>query len=169
MTAALPILMIAGLAATAVGGVVSAVGAMQEGEANAKAAEDRADTAQVNKIIADQDRRYASRTAQIDAADTRRENRRTLASIRAAFGASGGDLAGSPIEVLEDTATELEVGTQRIEQEGRMQKRTGALQMLGYQRESEAELRTAGNARTAGGLNAFGAILNTGSRLTRFA
>lgn len=161
-----PLLLI-GLAATAVGGVVDAVGAVQEGEANAKAQEATADTAQANKVIADQDRRLAVQTAQIDASDRRRENRRTLASIRAAFGVSGGDLGGSPLDVLSDTAAELELDTQRIEYEGRSANRSGALQMLGFQRDTEQALASAANARTAGGLNAFGAIANTGARLTR--
>lgn len=163
-----PLLLI-GLAATAVGGVVSAVGAVQEGQATAQAAEVSADTALANKEIADQDRRLAVKTAQLDASDQRRENRRTLSSIRAAYGASGGDLAGSPLDVLMDTAMELEVDTQRIEYEGRGRNREGALQMLGFQRDSEQSLATAGYARKSGSLNALGALLNTGARLTRMA
>lgn len=160
-------LLLLGLASTAVGGVVDAVGAAREGEANAQAQEYSAETARANKVIADQDRRLAVKTAQIDAADRTRENRRTLSSIRAAYGMSGGDLSGSPLDVLQDTAMELELDTQRVLYEGRSRNREGALQMLGFQRDAENATRGAANARSAGALSSFGAIINTGARLTR--
>ena len=163
-----PLLLI-GMASTAVGGVVEAVGAVQEGEATAAAKREEAEIAKTNKVIADQDRRLAVRTAQIDASDMRRENRRTMASIRAAYGMSGGDLSGSPLDVLLDTASELELDVQRTEYEGRSRNREGALQMLGFQRDHDSALRGAAYARTSGALNAFGAVANTGARLVRMS
>lgn len=162
-----PLLLPLAIGGSLIGGAVEAAGSIQEGEANAQAQEENARTAELNKEIADQDRRLAVKTAQIDAEDRRRENRRTLASVRAAFGASGGDFGGSPMDVLMDTAAELEVDAQRIEYEGRARNREGALQMLGFDRDAAMSRRAAGNSRTAGYLGAFGAVANTATRLVR--
>lgn len=140
------------------GGAVGAVGSLQEGAANSAAALADADAAEANAITADQDRVQALRTAKIAKEDKARENRRTLASMRAAFGASGGDLMGSPIEVLEDTAAELSLDELRLEDEGRARNREGGLAIMNYKREAGMSRARAKNARTAGMFNAFSAL-----------
>lgn len=140
------------------GGVVGGIGSLQEGEANRAAALADADAAEANAITADQDRVQALRTAKIAKEDKHRENVRTLASMRAAFGTSGGDLMGSPIEVLEDTASELSLDELRLEDEGRARNREGGLAVMNFKREAGMSRRRASNARTAGMFNAFSAL-----------
>lgn len=140
------------------GSAVGAVGALAEGQANSEAALADADAARANRITADQDRVQALRTAKIAQQDKRRENIRTLASMRAAFGASGGDLMGSPIEVLEDSASEMALDELRLEDEGRARNREGGIAMLNYSREETMSRARAKNAKTAGMFNAFSAL-----------
>lgn len=159
--------LVIGMALTAVAGVVGAVGQVQEAEATAKAQEANAETALMNREIADQDRRLAMDTAQIDAADKHRENTRTMASIRAAYGVSGGELFGSPLDVLQDTALELETDTSRTLSEGRARNREGALAMLGFQRDASMSTAAAKGTREQGWWSAAGTALNTGAKLVR--
>ena len=166
MAAALPII---SLVSTIAGGAVSAVGAIQQGNAQAAADRQNADIAQANKVTANQDRMYALETSAADVQDRIDSNRRTSASIKAAFGNSGFDLAGTPLDVLRDTAQTDSVNVLRIQDEGRMQNRKGALAMLGYDMSSSQSLAAANNDQTAGMFNAVGAILNTGAHLTRTA
>lgn len=166
MAAALPIISIV---STIAGGAVSAIGAVQQGNANAAADQQNAKIAQANKVIANQDRIVALQTSAADVADQVMQNRRTSASIKAAFGNSGFDLSGSALDVMMDNAQENAVGVSRLQQEGRAQNRKGALAMLGYQMSSDQDTLAAANDQQAGTLNAVGALLNTGARLTRTA
>lgn len=120
-----------GTAATVASTAVTAVGAAQANAATRASANYNADVAERDAAVADQNRRSAMTTARIAAEDRRRDNRRALSSIRASYGASGLDLAGSPLDVLLDSATEGELDAQRTEFEGRAQARSSALQMLG--------------------------------------
>ena len=63
-------------------------------------------------VAADNARASRQQGAQ-DAEEQRREARRRLASIRAAFGSKGFTLEGTPIDVLEDQAAEFELAAQR--------------------------------------------------------
>lgn len=154
-----PALAAIGAIASVAAGVVGAMGAMQAAEANAQAAEYNAKVQERNAIIAEQNRVMAVRQADIDAEDHRRETRRVLASIRTAYGASGIELAGSPLDVLEDTALERELDTSRIAYEGKVRSREGAIQILGLKEEASLSKMRAENERTAGRYAAFGSIL----------
>lgn len=152
------------VASTAVG----VYGAIQAGNARADAARYNAQVAEREQVVANQNRQLAIRTAQTDAEDKRRENRRVLASIRANFGASGLSLAGSPLDVLQDAATEQELDVQRIEYEGQVRGREGALRMLGLQDDAELSRAEARNASSAGRVSAFGTALSgAGTTLQR--
>jgi len=155
-------------AASAVSGIVGAMGAMQAANAQAEAAEYNARIQERNAIIADQNRKAAVTQASIDAEDKRRDNRRVMASIRAAYGHSGIDLIGSPLDVLEDTALEQELDAQRIEYEGRARSREGAIKMLGLHEQAELDRMEARSARSAGRTAAAGALIGgAGRALTR--
>lgn len=150
------------------GAALSAVGKLQEADANAASAQSEANIAQANSEIANQERVQNVRTAQVEASDKRRENQRTLASMRAAFGTMGGDLMGSPIEVLQDAATELSLDETRTRDEGRARNREGALEMLGYKQDKELALMRKKNAKTAGNISAFSSLMSgTGNALSR--
>lgn len=161
---------ILGAIASVAAGVVGYMGAKQAAEANAQAAEYNAKIAERNAIIADQNRVTAVRQSDIDAEDHRRETRRIMASIRTAYGASGIEIAGSPLDVLEDTALERELDTERIRFEGKVRSREGAIQMLGLEEEATLSKMRAQNERTAGRYAAFGSLIGgIGTGLSRLS
>lgn len=156
---------------TAVSGAVSAVGAIQQGNAAQAAANYNAKVHERNAIIADQDRRASVKQAQVDAEDKRRDNRRTLSTLRAAYGGSGLEMAGSPLDVLEDSALELELDASRIEYEGRVKNREGGIRST-QSRESATLSRMEGSAaKSASYISAFGylasGISGAANRLTQ--
>lgn len=152
------------------GTAVSAIGAIGSAKAQSAAASYNAQIADRDVVVADQNRKLAIEQARIDAEDKRRDNRRVLSSMRAAYGASGLELAGSPLDVLEDTAIEQELDAQRVEFEGRARGREGALQMLGLQESATLSRMEAKSAKSAGYMGAIGAGLSgAGTTLSRVA
>lgn len=145
-----------GAAVGLIGTAVSAFGAIQQANAASASAEYDARVADRDAVVADQNRQLALRTAQIDQEDRRRDNRRTLASIRTQYGASGLEIAGSPLDVLEDTAVEQELDVQRIGFEGRARGREGALQMLGFAESSTLSRMEASSTSKSGLTRAIG-------------
>lgn len=145
---------IAGIASTAIG----AVGAISGAQAQAASASYNARLSDRDAYIADQNRKLAIETARIDAEDKRRDNRRVQASIRASYGASGVSFAGSPLDVLEDSAIENELDAQRIEFEGRSRARDAALQGQGASESAALSRNTASSARSGGALAALGIV-----------
>jgi hypothetical protein len=116
MAAALPFLMIAG-------SVMSAVGALQQGQA-AKSAAD------YNSTIATQNSAIARQNAADKARQADRETYLRLGSIRANQGASGGNSGeGSVLDVIGDVAAQSELERQQIIYQGELQAR-------GYQNEA---------------------------------
>ena len=147
-------------ALTAASAAVGVVGTLQAARANADASEYNAKIQERDAIVADQNRKATLEMSRIAADDKRRENRRTMSAIRASYGSSGLDLAGSPLDVLEDSAVESELDATRVEYEGRVRGREGALQMLGLQEGSKLSRMEAKNYKKAGGIAAIGAGLS---------
>lgn len=163
------IAVVAASALSAAGALASANAASAQADAQAKAAAYQQQVAERDKQIADQNRVLALQQGEIAADDQRRENRRQLSAIRAAYGASGLTLEGSPLAVLEDSAFETELDAQRASYEGRVKARESAVQMLGLQDQSVLSGLEAASARsraksamTIGYLNA-GASLVSGA------
>lgn len=156
--------------ASVASGVIGAIGAIQSANAQSAAAEYNARVQERNAIITDQNRKQAMDTAEIAAADKRRENRRVMSAMRVAYGTSGVDMAGSPLDVLEDTALEQELDATRISYEGRVRGREGAIQMLGLQEGANLSRMEGKAARTAGYIGAAGSLAGgIGRSLTRTA
>lgn len=110
MVAALPYLMMAG-------SVMSAIGALQQGEA-AKSAAD------YNATISTQNAAIARQSAADKARQADRETYLRLGSIRANQGASGGNSGeGSVLDVLGDVAAQSELERQYIIYSGELQAR----------------------------------------------
>ncbi len=124
------------------------IGTIMQGNAARAAGNREASIADRNRTLANQDRIRNIRASEI-AADKRRENRRQLSSIRAAYGASGIEMAGSPLDVLMDTSTEMATDVRRVEQEGQVVNRSGALAMLGLNEDANTARATGLNARNA--------------------
>lgn len=167
LLAALPAV---GTAVSIAGAAIGAVGALQAGNAASAAATYNARVADRDVAVADQNRKSVLDQTRIAADDKRRDNRRVMSSIRAQYGASGLSMAGSPLDVLQDTAVEQELDVRRIEFEGRVRGREGALQILGLQEGGVLSRREAKNARSAGQIGAVGGLASgVGSTLSRIA
>lgn len=149
------------IGATVVSGFIGAMGQMSAANAQAAAYEREAQIAERNKIFADQDRKLAIETARIDAEDKARDNRRQLASLRAAYGNTGFELTGSPLEVLADTSIEMALDERRIEFEGMARGREGAIKMLGLQDEADMSRAAGKNAKKAGKISAISTLIGT--------
>lgn len=135
------------LAIVAGGTVLSAVGSISEGQAEAK-------TGRARARLLSREAARRQETAQAEASDFRRRNRRVLAAQRAGFAASGVSGDGTPLLVGGDTAEEIELQAQRILV-------SGLADATGLAFESRAEKRRASGAATRGFLSA-GSTLLTG-------
>lgn len=163
-------LLVGSMVTSTVGALSSAGAASAQAEAAANAAQYKQSVARRNQQIAEQKRQLALQQARIDAEDKRRENRRKLSEIRASYGASGIDLAGSPLDVLEDSALELELDARRIQHAGQVKGYEGALQILGLQDEAtlagierQSALSRAKSATRAGYISAVGGLVRGGA------
>lgn len=156
--------------AAAASGVIGAVGAVQASNAQAAASKYNAKVADRNAEIADQNRQQSIKTAELAADDKMRENRRVLSAMRAAYGTSGLELAGSPLDVLEDTSIEQALDVQRIRYEGRLRGREGAIQMLGLKEDAALSRMNAKASKTAGYIGAAGQLASgAGTALSRIS
>lgn len=149
------------IAMTVISTFASANAAKEQQDVMAATANRDAQIADRNKRVADQDRQIATRTAELAAEDKRRENRRTYASIRAAYGTSGFELSGSPLDVLADTSVEMALDERRVEYEGQVRNREGALQMLYLQEDADGNRIASSNYKRAG-KSAYGTTLLSG-------
>lgn len=130
----------AAAAAVVGGGMLSAYGQMQMGAAGKQAAEYNARIAEQNAVLARQQ-------AAEDERKFRSAMRTHIGDQRAAIGASGIQLEGSPMEVLQDTAARAEEDALNI-------RRQGDLKAYGFQSEAALQ-RYQGEAGMTGAM--FGA------------
>lgn len=128
-----------GIALSAAASTVGAVSSYQQNRAaSAAASENQAE---------------AMRTAQLEKVRDRREARRKLASMRAAYGASGVLVgAGTPLEVLGDAAAEAEENIM-------LSFRQRVLQSRGFAAESSSASSRATSSLIGGGLSTGGTLL----------
>ena len=139
------------------GAVTSVAGLVASNNAEVARLEHQAKIDDRNALVADRNRLLALQTAKADADDRRRKTRRTLATIRASYGHSGVSMAGSPLDVLADTATEEELDARRIEAEGGVRAYESALDVLGFRESAEGARASARGVRSSTPLAAFGA------------
>lgn len=138
-----PVAMGIGAVGSVVGGFVGAAGARQEGQAAYQAAQFNAMISEYNRQVAERNKRQAIAQADVEGSDQIRVNRRQLSSIRAAYGASGLDLTGSTLDVMEDTAMEQELDVKRI-------KYKGEITAIGYEDEGRQHQMKAQLSRMEG-------------------
>lgn len=132
------------------GAAVSAIGAIQKGQADAGAAKYNATIARQNSVVALQQGDAAVQAQNRDA-------RRRLGSMKALYGASGveGD-TGSPLDVLADSTrmAELDALTTQYNYQ---------LKSQGFDDQAALDDSNAKNSRTASYLNATSSLLNSGA------
>jgi hypothetical protein len=125
-------MMVIGTAAAAASQVQASNARKQSARTQAQINEFQKDVDERNALAAEHNRQLAVQQTRADVDDRRRSNRRTMGSIRAQYGASGIALGGSTLDVLADTAIELELDVSRTEDRGRVRSRESALQILGF-------------------------------------
>ena len=146
MAAAIPYIM-------AASAVVSAVGAIRQGQAAKKAAD-------FNAIINTQNAQIARSNAAAQAQQADREKYLRLGSIAAAQGKSGGEAGeGSVLDVLGDVAAQSEWEKQDILYQGEQRARgftnTAALDTFSGKQARTAGYLKAGSELLSGGANAY--------------
>lgn len=134
-----------------VGSAVSAIGAIREGNAAADAANYNANAAAQNAL-------YARQQAAEEEQQVRIMGRKTMGSMRAAYGASGVTMEGSPMDVLAESAAAMERDALNV-------RRAGERRAQGFEAESSMERRKAGYAKTQGYLGAAGSLLSGGGNI----
>lgn len=157
MTGAEPFLLAASTA-------MSVVSAISQGNAQAASMNHQAKIDERNRILADQDRQMAIRTANIAAEDQRREQRRRLADMRASMGATGLEVGGSPLDALADSSIEMALDSRRTDFEGYVRNREGQIEMLNYADSAAANRRGAKSARQGGYISAGASLLSGGAK-----
>jgi len=132
------------------GALLNAYGAYQQGVAARAAGE-------YNAKVAEQNAQIARETAAEEERRKRIETRRQLGQMRSARGASGIQLDGSALDVLQDSAATAELDALTIRHQGEVQ-------AFGY--ESQARMaRMEGEAGyQAGMIGAAGSLLNAGGQ-----
>lgn len=133
---------------------ISAMGAISQGNAAAASANSNAQLAREQRL-------QEIKTAQIASEDKSRENRRQLSAMRASVGSSGVELAGSPLDVLNDTSIEMALDSRRVEYEGEVRGRESAIRANNYIAEGK-------NARNASRVSAFSSLLGGANSIAKY-
>jgi hypothetical protein len=146
-----------GLAAGILSAVSGAAGTLMQAQAAASQAEAQrtsdlynASVADRNKAITLQNKKTVLLNSQLDVEDQRRKNKRQLASIAAAFGNSGVEMVGTPLDALAFSAAEMEVDAQRIDYQGQSDARELELQARGLGDQAAMHRVSAESARQRG-------------------
>lgn len=139
------------------GAVVSAVGAIQQGQSQAAAARYNAQIAQQNSVVAQQQGEAASEQQQI-------ASRRKIGSMVASYGASGVDGgSGSPMDVLADSVRAATLDNLTLNYNYK-------LKSMGLDNQATLDESNAKNAATSGTLNGIGAAMKGfGSAIPQFS
>lgn len=139
--------------AAGVGGLMSAVGAIQQGSAARQAGEYNAQVAGQNSALALQQGTEEARRYRIQA-------RKQIGDMRANYGASGVQMEGSPLDYLEESAASAELDALSIEH--------GAnVKAAGFGNEASSSRYEGRQAQKSGYFSAAGSLLSaTGQALS---
>jgi hypothetical protein len=129
-----------------IGGLVGAMGAMQQAEAEAKAHE-------YNAAVAERNRGTIHEQTYAAVDDALRARSREIDNIRGKFAANGMTYTGSALDVMSDTIREEALGIQRTQYRGRL----AEIEQIDTK---NLELMGADAARKAGTISAVSSILN---------
>lgn len=139
-------------AATALGGAVAAAGTVAAGQAQANAAN-------YNAKALNAKARQEREAAGAEASDFRRAESRKLASTRAARGASGVTMEGSPLMVDDATIREIALGASRLKYRGdvnaaRLRDEASLEKMRGKAAKTESYFKAGSSLLTSAGSTA---------------
>lgn len=133
-------------AAPYISAALSAAGTVMAAKGQAKAAE-------FNAQIAERNMTFSRENARIEEARSRRLSTMWLGSMRAATGASGIRVEGSPLDLLEESARQGELDAQLIH-------RQGELGAMSHQANAKLDRMRGEAAQTAGYVQAGSQILS---------
>jgi hypothetical protein len=133
----------------AAGGVMQAMGAIQQGNAAEAAGDYNAQIAEQNAILARQQAAEEERRFRV-------ESTKRLGAMRAAYSASGVTLEGSPMDVLEESMRISELDALTIRQGGRASE-------AAYRQEAQLSRMQGRAGQQAGQLSAAAELLRGGS------
>lgn len=146
----------AAIGLTALGTVVSAVGAIRQGQAASAAADYNAAIATQNEQITESQSIAAGEAQQRDA-------QRKLGSMVAAYGASGVQGSdGSPADVLADSVRSMTLDALTL-------KYNYKLKGLGFHNQAQLDMANSNNSRTASYFNAAGTMFSGAGRVASMA
>jgi hypothetical protein len=143
-----------------IGGVVSAIGAMKQGQAQADAANYQAQVARNNEIIALQQSNLAKQDGAIKAQQQDMKSAQTLGTQRAVLGASGVDIeSGSAREVVASQSELARLDALTIQSNA--ERKAWGFDIEATNQKAQAGLyrMQASHAKEAGMLNAFSSLL----------
>lgn len=154
------------LALGAAGAGISAIGAIEGGEATAAAANYQAQVAQNNAIIAGQQARYASAAGQEQATVTGLQGAALGGKIKASQGANGVDVnSGSAVKVQQSQREATSLNEQQVENTAQQQVYGYRAQAVGDEATSQLETMEAEQAPIGADLGAAGGLLGSASSL----
>lgn len=133
-----------------IGTGISAVGAIQQGQAAKQ-------TANYNAALADRNAVIATQQSAAHEEAQRKLDRRRMGAMRAGYSASGVTPDGSPLDVLGDSIAEAELNALNIRYEGQ-------LAAQGYTESAGVSRRQGKQAEAAGYFNAGSALLTGGAK-----
>jgi hypothetical protein len=134
-----------------VSAALSAVGSIQQANAQSSAAKFNARMGEQNAILAEQQAAEDERLQRL-------KGRKAIGATRAGYGASGVNLEGSPQDILEESAAAIELDALKIRHEGQI--RANA-----YRSGAALDRAQGSAARTSGYLSATSALLGGGIRV----
>lgn len=138
-----------------VGGIISAVGAIAQ--ANAQAA-----AAKYNQQVNERNAKIAMQQGAAQAESQQRQGAIALGKLRAAYGDAGLAFEGDALTVFQDSATQAELDVRRV-------RYNAQLRSQGYQDQAVLNKMEAKAATTAGILGAAGAIVGAGRSILQAA
>lgn len=118
----------------------------------------QSNAARYNAQVAENQATLATQAASENERRQRVLDKKNLGAIRAAYGASGITLDGSPQDVIEESAMNAELNALTI-------RHGGAVTALGYQNSARLDRYRAGSAMAEGGITAAGQLLAGGSEI----
>jgi hypothetical protein len=154
------------LAVGALGAGVSAVGAIEAGQATANAANYSAQVAQNNATIADQNANYSIAAGQRKAADNSMKNASNIGRIKGAQAASGIDVnSGSAEDVQVGNRETGELDSETVLNNAQLQAYGYRSQATGFTAQSGLDTMTAEQAPIGADIGAGGSFLSSASSL----
>lgn len=157
--------------ASVASGAIGAIGAIQSANSAKASANYNAKVQENNAKVAERNRTMALDQSESEAGQKNREVRRTLSTIRTQYGKSGLDMAGSALDVLEDSAIEGAQDVQTIRYQGNLRAQGYSDEATAQRNGAELSRMNAASQGSAGILNAasslIGGISRAGSGLSR--